>query len=182
MIVRVGQGVQGRSRMTASGHERLGGPSCRSGNVRNAPSATVVPKKAAYGDMNRSTNQFYPQLRNILSLQPDGHVYLNRSLADWPRHWFRKPYTRELVRILGAPISPREMWNPDAGSPWPTVAHRERRNACRRRGRSGIRRQRPRRARPQLPGRVSRARPSPPAEPGWRRRAACGSSARRCTR
>jgi carbamoyltransferase len=55
---------------------------------------------SAYGDMNRSTNQFYPQLRSILSLQPDGHVYLNRSLADWPRHWFRKPYTRELVLFL----------------------------------------------------------------------------------
>ena len=30
------------------GHERLGGASCRSSNVRNAPLATVGPKKAAY--------------------------------------------------------------------------------------------------------------------------------------
>ena len=69
---------------------------------------------AAYGDSNRSTNQYYSQLRNILSLQADGQVYLNRALANWPRNLRRKPYTRELVRILGRPISLEEMWNPDA--------------------------------------------------------------------
>ena len=68
---------------------------------------------AAYGDMNRSTNRFYPQLRNIFGLWPDGNVYLNRSLANWPRN-FRKPYTPELISILGSPIAPEDMWNPDA--------------------------------------------------------------------
>ena len=33
--------------MSHSGHSRQGGASCRSGHVRNAPLATVVPKKAA---------------------------------------------------------------------------------------------------------------------------------------
>jgi carbamoyltransferase len=69
---------------------------------------------AAYGDMNRSTNPFYPHLRNVFSLQANGQVYLNRSLADWPRYMLHKPYTPELIRIFGAPISPEEMWNPDA--------------------------------------------------------------------
>ena len=69
---------------------------------------------AAYGDMNRSTNHFYPQLRNIFGLWPDGNVYLNRSLANWPRNLHRKPYTPELIGILGPPIAPEDMWNPDA--------------------------------------------------------------------
>ena len=69
---------------------------------------------AAYGDMNRSTNRFYPRLRNIFSLQPNGDVHLNRSLANWPRHMLRKPYTPELISILGPPIAPEDMWNPDA--------------------------------------------------------------------
>ena len=69
---------------------------------------------AAYGDMNRSTNRFYPQLRNIFGLGPDGNVYLNRSLANWPRNLRRKPYTPELIGILGPPIAPEDMWNPDA--------------------------------------------------------------------
>ncbi len=69
---------------------------------------------AAYGDSDRSTNPFYSQLRKILSLQPDGQVYLNRSLANWPSHLLRKPYSKELIRILGAPIPPEQMWNPDA--------------------------------------------------------------------
>jgi carbamoyltransferase len=69
---------------------------------------------AAYGDMNRSTNRFYPQLRNIFGLWPDGNVYLNRSLANWPRNLHGKPYTPELIGILGSPIAPEDMWNPDA--------------------------------------------------------------------
>jgi carbamoyltransferase len=69
---------------------------------------------AAYGDMNRSTNCFYPCLRNIFSLQPYGDVRLNRLLANWPRHMLRKPYTPELISILGPPIAPEDMWNPDA--------------------------------------------------------------------
>ena len=69
---------------------------------------------AGYGDMNRSTNRFYLQLRNIFGLWPDGNVYLNRSLANWPRNLHREPYTSELIGILGPPIAPEDMWNPDA--------------------------------------------------------------------
>ena len=67
---------------------------------------------AAFGDMNRSTNRFYSHLRNMFSLQPNGEVHLNRSLASWPQHMLRKPYTPELISILGPPIAPEDMWNP----------------------------------------------------------------------
>src|SRR5258707_14421812 len=69
---------------------------------------------AAYGDMDRSTNTFYRQLRNIFDLRADGDVYLNRSLANWPRRMLRQPYSQDLTEILGPPIAPEEMWNPDA--------------------------------------------------------------------
>jgi carbamoyltransferase len=79
---------------------------------------------AAYGDLDRSTNGFYPRLRRILCLRADGQVYLNRSLADWPRHMFRRPYTAELIDILGTPIHEREMWNPDAVLRLEDIHHR----------------------------------------------------------
>jgi carbamoyltransferase len=69
---------------------------------------------AAYGEMDRNANRFYPELRKILSLEPNGDVRLNRRLANWPRFMFRKPYTRELIEILGEPIPRTKMWNPDA--------------------------------------------------------------------
>ena len=69
---------------------------------------------AAYGEMDRKTNRFYLGLRKILSLEFNGDVRLNRKLANWPRFMFRKPYTRELIEILGEPIPRAKMWNPDA--------------------------------------------------------------------
>ncbi|MGO9686836.1 MAG: carbamoyltransferase C-terminal domain-containing protein [Beijerinckiaceae bacterium] len=69
---------------------------------------------AAYGDMNRSTNRFYSNLRDIFSLDPNGDVRINRSIANWHRDMLREPYTPELISILGPPISPENMWNPDA--------------------------------------------------------------------
>jgi carbamoyltransferase len=69
---------------------------------------------AAFGNGNRRTNPYYAPLRQIFSLEPYGQVYLNRALANWPSGGARKPYTPELVRILGKPIPPAELWNPDA--------------------------------------------------------------------
>jgi carbamoyltransferase len=69
---------------------------------------------AAYGEMDRNANHFYPALRKILRLEPNGDVRLNRKLANWPRFMLRKPYTRELIEILGEPIPRTKMWNPDA--------------------------------------------------------------------
>ena len=69
---------------------------------------------AAYGEMDRKTNRYYLGLRKILRLERNGDVRLNRKLANWPRCMFRKPYTRELIEILGKPIPRAKMWNPDA--------------------------------------------------------------------
>ncbi len=69
---------------------------------------------AAYGNGDRLTNPYYAELRAILSLQPDGQIYLNRALANWHRDVFDDPYTPELTRILGTPVAPKDMWNPDA--------------------------------------------------------------------
>lgn len=69
---------------------------------------------AGFGNCARLTNPFYPSLARIFSLEPDGQVYLNRALANWHRSLVQKPYTRELVRILGAPIPQKQTWNPDA--------------------------------------------------------------------
>lgn len=69
---------------------------------------------AAYGNGDRRTNAVYAQLRDVLSLQPEGQIYLNRALANWQCDLFDHPYTPDLVRILGAPIAAKDMWNPDA--------------------------------------------------------------------
>ena len=79
---------------------------------------------AAYGDMDRSTNPFYRQLRSIFDFRADGDVYLNRSLANWPRRMLRQPYTQDLIQILGPPIAPEEMWNPDAVLRVEDIRHR----------------------------------------------------------
>ena len=68
---------------------------------------------AAWGDRDRSSNPFYRRLRPILELAPGGQVFVNRDLANWPRDLVR-PYTKELVDILGEPIALKDMWNPDA--------------------------------------------------------------------
>jgi carbamoyltransferase len=69
---------------------------------------------AAYGDSSRATNPYYSRLRSVLSLRANGQMYLNRNLANWPRSMYRRPYTRELIGILGTPIRQQDMWNPDA--------------------------------------------------------------------
>jgi len=68
---------------------------------------------AAYGDSDRSSNRVYGRLRDILSLESNGEIRLNRELANWPRNLFDRPYTDALVSILGAPVASKDMWNPD---------------------------------------------------------------------
>jgi len=68
---------------------------------------------AAYGESDRASNRFYGRLRDILSLEPNGEVLLNRDLANWPRNLFDRPYTDALTSILGAPVASKDMWNPD---------------------------------------------------------------------
>jgi carbamoyltransferase len=69
---------------------------------------------AAWGNADRATNRYYAALRDVLVLAPEGRVLLNRALANWHRGGCVDPYTRRLAAILGDPILPRHMWNPDA--------------------------------------------------------------------
>jgi carbamoyltransferase len=80
---------------------------------------------AAYGNMDRLTNPYYAQLRQIFYLGPDGQVALNRSLANWQCRLFEQPYTDELITILGQPILPKDMWNPDAVLSVEDIQHKE---------------------------------------------------------
>jgi carbamoyltransferase len=79
---------------------------------------------AAWGNYDRKSNPFYAPLREILQLAPNGEVFVNRDLANWPRD-FAKPYTAELTRILGEPIALKDMWNPDAVLRVEDIRHKE---------------------------------------------------------
>lgn len=69
---------------------------------------------AAWGEADRLTNPYYRQLREVFHLAPDGAVLLNRALANWHRGGLVAPYTARLAEIVGAPIPPERMSNPDA--------------------------------------------------------------------
>jgi carbamoyltransferase len=68
----------------------------------------------AWGDSNRLTNRYYPRLRELFVLESEGRVLLNRLLANWHCGGCSDPYTRQLSEIIGEPIPPKRMWNPDA--------------------------------------------------------------------
>jgi carbamoyltransferase len=80
---------------------------------------------AAFGDMDRKSNPYYPALKSIFSLQSEGRVYLNRDLANWPRDIQNKPYTQALIDILGEPIAQKDLWNPDAVLRLEDIQHKE---------------------------------------------------------
>ena len=69
---------------------------------------------AAWGDMNRLTNRYYSQLRDVFVFAGDGRIHLNYALANWQRAGCVRPYTRRLEEILGPPIPLDQMWKPDA--------------------------------------------------------------------
>lgn len=67
---------------------------------------------SAWGDTNRLTNPYYKRLRQIIRLGPDGRVSVNRSLINYHRRGQQKPYSKQLVEIIGEPIPPDKMWDP----------------------------------------------------------------------
>ncbi|MBK5654954.1 MAG: carbamoyltransferase, partial [Rhizobium sp.] len=69
---------------------------------------------AAWGDMNRATNPYYARLKDVLQLGPDGTVLLNRAMANWYADPADNPYKQPLIDILGPPLRPDQLWNPDA--------------------------------------------------------------------
>ncbi|WP_349644794.1 MULTISPECIES: carbamoyltransferase C-terminal domain-containing protein [unclassified Bradyrhizobium] len=69
---------------------------------------------AAWGDMNRATNRYYGRLSEVLHLGDGGTVQLNRALGRWHSDPFDNPYEQALIDVLGPPLKPSELWNPDA--------------------------------------------------------------------
>lgn len=69
---------------------------------------------AAWGDMNRSSNPYYTQLRDVLHFGDAGEIRINRAMANWYCDPFDHPYKKPLTDILGPPLTPDQLWNPDA--------------------------------------------------------------------
>ena len=69
---------------------------------------------AAWGDMNRATNPYYARLKEVLQLGADGEIKLNRAMANWYSDPLDNPYHAPLIAILGEPLKPDQLWNPDA--------------------------------------------------------------------
>ena len=69
---------------------------------------------AAWGDMDRASNPYYARLRDVLHFGSDGEVRLNRAMANWYCDPFDHPYKQALTEILGEPLKPDQLWNPDA--------------------------------------------------------------------
>jgi carbamoyltransferase len=68
----------------------------------------------AWGDMDRLTNPYYRRLRQIFHFADRGRLFVNRDLANWHNGGELAPYTKALEEIVGPPIPPEKMWNPDA--------------------------------------------------------------------
>jgi len=69
---------------------------------------------AAWGDMNRATNPYYARLRQVLHFGANGEIRLNREMGNWCCDPYDKPYRTALIEILGEPLKPEQLWNPDA--------------------------------------------------------------------
>jgi carbamoyltransferase len=79
---------------------------------------------AAWGDMNRASNPYYKRLKQVLHFGGDGEVQLNRAMANWYCDPFDHPYRRALIDILGEPLKPAQLWNPDAVLRVEDIQHR----------------------------------------------------------
>ena len=69
---------------------------------------------SAWGDMSRASNPYYARLKEVLQLTDNGEVQLNRALANWYSDPSVHPYKLPLIDILGEPLKPDQLWNPDA--------------------------------------------------------------------
>jgi len=79
---------------------------------------------AAWGETDRTRNRYYSPLRNVFHFGDRGEVRLNRDLAKWYRNPYDLPYSPELAEILGPPIKPADLWNPDAVLRVEDIRHR----------------------------------------------------------
>lgn len=69
---------------------------------------------AAWGDMSRTSNLYYARLREVLQFGDGGEIRINRAMANWYCDPFDHPYKPALSAILGEPLRPDQLWNPDA--------------------------------------------------------------------
>jgi carbamoyltransferase len=79
---------------------------------------------AAWGDMNRASNRYYARLREVLDFGDAGEIRLNRAMANWYCDPFDHPYKAALIDILGEPLKPDQLWNPDAVLRVEDIQHR----------------------------------------------------------
>ncbi|UGV26889.1 carbamoyltransferase [Rhodopseudomonas boonkerdii] len=79
---------------------------------------------AAWGDMDRTSNPYYARLREVLDFSADGEIRLNRAMGNWYCDPFDNPYKQPLIDILGAPLKPEQLWNPDAVLRVEDIQHR----------------------------------------------------------
>ena len=79
---------------------------------------------AAWGDMSRASNPYYPRLKQVLHLGANGEIALNREMANWYYDPSINPYKPVLVDILGEPLKPEQLWNPDAVLRVEDIQHR----------------------------------------------------------
>jgi carbamoyltransferase len=79
---------------------------------------------AAWGDMNRTTNPYYQRLKDVLDFGADGAIKLNRAMANWQCDPFERPYKPALIELLGEPLKPDQLWNPDAVLRIEDIKHR----------------------------------------------------------
>ncbi len=79
---------------------------------------------AAWGDMDRATNPYYARLREVLHFGANGEIQLNRAMGNWYCDPFEVPYKQALIDILGEPLTPDQLWNPDAVLRVEDIQHR----------------------------------------------------------
>ncbi|MGQ0681793.1 carbamoyltransferase C-terminal domain-containing protein [Bradyrhizobium sp.] len=79
---------------------------------------------AAWGDMNRASNPYYSRLKHVLHLGGNGEIQLNRAMANWYYDPSVNPYKPALIEILGEPLKPEQLWNPDAVLRVEDIKHR----------------------------------------------------------
>lgn len=79
---------------------------------------------AAWGDMDRASNPYYARLKQVLHFGEGGEVRINRAMANWYCDPFDHPYKQPLIDILGEPLRPDQLWNPDAVLRVEDIQHR----------------------------------------------------------
>ncbi len=60
----------------------------------------------------------------MLHFGANGEIQLNRAMGNWYCDPFEAPYKSALIKILGEPLKPDQLWNPDAVLRVEDIQHR----------------------------------------------------------